>query len=105
MELYRHAYKNTYNQPVEIQWDPAKAGANLARHRIAFEDAELALFDPLGLTREDPDAEGEARFVTVGADAFGRIVAVVYAHRGEFVRLISARHATRKEKEAYAQGI
>lgn len=90
---------------METNWDPAKARANLARHGIAFEDAELVLSDPAGLTREDPDAEGEARFVAVGADAFGRLVAVVYAHRGDDVRLISARPATRKEKEAYAQGI
>ena len=90
---------------METIWNPAKARANIARHGIAFEDAELALTDPAGLTREDPDARGEARFVTVGADALGRIVAVVYAYIGDDVRLISARPATRKEKEAYAQGI
>ena len=90
---------------METIWNPAKARANIARHGIAFEDAELALTDPAGLTREDPDARGEARFVTVGADALGRIVAVVYAYSGDDVRLISARPATRKEKEAYAQGI
>ena len=90
---------------METNWDPAKARANVARHGIAFEDAELALTDPAGLTREDPDARGEARFITVGADALGRIVAVVYAYRGDDVRLISARPATRREKEAYAQGI
>ena len=90
---------------METNWDPAKARANVARHGVAFEDAELALTDPAGLTREDPDARGEARFLTVGADALGRIVALVYAYRGDDVRLISARPATRREKEAYAQGI
>ena len=90
---------------MEINWDAAKARTNVARHGIAFEDAELALSDPAGLTREDPDARGEARFVTVAADALGRVVAVVYAYRGDDVRLISARPATRREKEAYAQGI
>ena len=90
---------------MENNWDPAKARTNVTRHGVAFEDAELALTDPAGLTREDPDARGEARFVTVGADALGRIVAVVYAYRGDDVRLISARPATRREKEAYAQGI
>ena len=62
---------------METHWDPAKARANLARHGVALEDAEVALSDPAGLTREDPDAEREARFVTVGADALRRIVAVV----------------------------
>ena len=90
---------------METNWDPARGRANLARHGIAFDDAEVALSDPAGLTREDPDAEGEARFVTVGADALGRIVAVVHAHRADDVRLISARPATRREKQAHAQGI
>ena len=86
-------------------WDPEKAQANLAKHGIAFEDAEVALYDPAGLTREDPDARLERRFVTVGSDAFGRVVTVVYTHRGPAVRLISARPATRKETDAYAKGI
>ena len=90
---------------METNWDPLKARANLAKHGVAFEDAELALSDPSGLTREDSDARGEERFVTVGADALGRIVAVVYAYREEDVRLISARPATRKEKDTYAKGI
>ena len=90
---------------MDTNWDPLKARANLAKHGVAFEDAELALTDPLGLTREDPDAAGEKRFVTVGADVLGRIVAVVYAYRTDDVRLISARPATRKEKETCAQGI
>lgn len=88
---------------METTWDPLKA--NLAKHGVALEDAELALSDPSGLTRKDPDARGQERFVTVGADALGRIVAVVYAYREEDVRLISVRPATRKEKDAYAEGI
>ena len=62
---------------METNWNPLKARANLAKHGVAFEDAELALSDPSDLTREDSDARGEERFVTVGADALGRIVAVV----------------------------
>ena len=90
---------------VETNWDPAKARANAARHGVAFEDPELALWDPAGLAREDREPRRAARFVTVGADALGRIVAVFYAYRGDHVRLISARPATRREKEAYVQGI
>ena len=91
---------------VNISWDGRKAEENLAKHQIAFADAELVLTDPLALTVEDPDAEGEQRFLTVGSDAYGRILAVIYTYRGQtHVRLISARRATKNERGAYAQGI
>ena len=86
-------------------WDPNKARTNFAKHGVTFEDAESALTDPLGLTKDDPDAHGESRFVTVGADALGRIVTLIYTYRRDTVRLISARPATRKETEAYAKRI
>ena len=60
----------------DTHWDPNKARTNFAKHGVAFDDAESALTDPLGLTRDNPDAPGERRFVTVGADALGRIVTV-----------------------------
>ena len=91
---------------MKITWDERKAGANLAKHQVAFADAELVLSDPLALTIEDPDAEEEQRFLTVGSDASGRIRTVVYASRGATeIRLISARPATRNERGAYAKGI
>jgi len=55
----------------------------------------------MALTREDYDAEGEQRFVSIGADSIGRIVVVVYMYVGEDVRLISARLATSREREYY----
>ena len=91
---------------MRITWNGRKAEENLAGHRIAFADVEPVLTDPLALTIEDPDAEGEQRFVTVGADASGRVLAVVYTYRGETeVRLTSARRATKNERGAYARGI
>ena len=41
--------------------------------------------------------EDEERHLTVGLDALGRILAVVYTYRGDSVWLISARKATRRE--------
>lgn len=90
---------------MEVLWDPTKARGNLAKHGLAFEDAELALSDPRALTREDSDSRGQQRFVTVGADALGRVVVVVFAHQGGDIRLISARRATRKEQEHYARRV
>jgi hypothetical protein len=86
---------------VYIEFDPAKAQANLRKHRVSFADAEQALRDPLALTIEDPDAEGERRFVTLGMDTLGRVLVVVHSPRGDRVRLISARKASKGEAEQY----
>jgi uncharacterized DUF497 family protein len=67
----------------DIEFDPAKAAANLRKHRVAFSDAEQALRDPNAMTIEDPDVEGEQRFITLGMDALGRILVVVHTPRGE----------------------
>jgi uncharacterized protein len=48
-----------YDTYIRVTWDPRKAKANLLRHGIRFSDAEVALYDPMALTREDERAEGE----------------------------------------------
>ena len=90
---------------MDVIWDPAKAKANLQKHGVHFSDAEAVLFDPLALSMEDEDAEGEDRFIAMGQDAVGRILVVVYTYRGNAIRLISARPATRKEINDYEKGI
>ena len=60
-----------HNTGMEIEFDPAKAEANLRKHGVSFAHAEQALRDPNALTLEDPDAEDERRFVTLGMDALG----------------------------------
>lgn len=86
---------------MEIEFDPAKARANLAKHKASFAHAEQALRDPSAVTIEDPDARGERRFVTLGMDALGRILVVVYTPRGDRIRSISARKASRGESGQY----
>jgi len=60
----------------------------------------MALHDDLALTVPDEHPH-EDRFITVGQDAGGRLVVVVYAWRDEVVRIISARRATRRERRQY----
>ena len=88
-----------------IEWDPRKAMANRLKHGVRFSDAEAVLFDPVALTRDDPDAIGEARFVTVGVDVAGRVLVLVYTYREDRIRIVSVRKATRKEKAQYEEGI
>jgi len=84
-----------------FQYDPTKAETNLKDHGVSFSDAEGVFFDPLALHRPDPDAEGEERFVAMGLGSAGQILVVVYTIRGEDIRLMSARRATRREIRDY----
>jgi uncharacterized protein len=86
---------------MKITFDPNKAAINYRKHGIRFSDAESVLFDPMALTREDRGAEGEQRFISIGVDATGRLLVVIFSYRGEEIRLISARPATAKEREYY----
>ena len=86
---------------MQIEFDPAKARANLVKHKVSFAHAEQAFRDPSAITIEDPDAQGERRYVTLGMDSLGRILVVIHTPRGENVRLISARKASRGEIAQY----
>jgi uncharacterized DUF497 family protein len=86
-----------YTTAVSYEWDPAKAQANFAKHGVRFADAVTVLEDDLALTMRDLFSEEEERWITLGKDALGRILVVVYTWRGESVRLISARLATTRE--------
>ena len=90
---------------MRITWDPNKAEINFKKHKIRFSDAEVALFDPFAMTLEEHLVATEQRFVTVGSDAVGRIIAIVYSYRADTIRLISARKATPTERKQYEKGI
>ena len=90
---------------MNLTWDPDKAADNRANHRVSFPDVEAVFYDPYAITREDIHSEGEQRLVTLGLDHLGRVVVVVYTYRGDTIRLISARRATRNEVRAYERGI
>lgn len=85
---------------MRYEWDPVKAEANVRKHGIRFADAVSVFGDENALTVED-DVSDEERFVTLGLDAFGRFLVVVYTWRGDTIRLISARKASRAERHAY----
>jgi uncharacterized protein len=88
----------------EYEWDAIKARANLGKHGIDFADAVTVFEDPRGLTIEDA-IDDEVRHVTLGMDAEGRLLVVVYTWRADVIRVISARRATRREVQEYEEGI
>ena len=92
-----------YDMHMEIEWDAAKAAANLKKHGVSFEEGATSLLDPLALAQEDYGATDEVRWVLIGISAAARLLTVVYTLRAENrIRLISARKATRKEASFYA---
>ncbi len=86
---------------MDYEWDPAKAATNLQKHGISFADAVTVFSDEFALTIADDFAD-EERFVTLGTDAFGRLLLISYTWRGAHtIRIISARKATRSERTQY----
>ena len=94
-----------YILAMDITWDPIKAETNFKKHGIRFSDAEIVLYDSFAMTIEEQIVANELRYVTIGTDSIGRILAVVYSYRSDTIRLISARKATRKERTQYEEGI
>ena len=89
---------------LSFEWDPSKAESNERKHGVTFSEAATAFGDPLSLTIPDPEhSVGEARSVLVGLSFQGRLVVVVHVERGDSIRLISARLATRVERRAYEE--
>jgi uncharacterized DUF497 family protein len=86
---------------MRVRYDPTKAAANFRKHGISFPDAEGVFADPLAVSAEDPDAQGEQRFIAIGLGNAGQVLVVVYSARDGEYRLISARRATRKERKVY----
>ncbi len=83
-----------------FEWDPEKARLNQLKHGVSFADTFAVFEDGRALTL-DQHVGREARFVTTGMDCLGRILVVVYTWRGERIRIISARKATRGEVGQY----
>lgn len=92
-----------------FEWDTQKAITNYEKHKISFEEAATIFGDPDGLDGEDSDhSQHEERRQRIAQSIAGRILFVVYTVRKtdhgkkEIIRIISARQASRKERQAYS---
>ena len=86
---------------LEFEWDDEKAASNLAKHGVAFADADACSTTSMHYSDRSMDYE-EERFIGIGI-VNGLVLTVVYTERGDRIRLISARKATRHEQKAYDQ--
>jgi hypothetical protein len=87
-----------------FEWDPNKAKENVEIHGVSFDEAGTAFRDTLSLTIYDPlHSEEEDRFVLMGNSYKDRLLVVVHTVRGNNIRLISARKASKKERKQYEE--
>ena len=89
---------------LNFEWDANKAKSNLGKHGISFEEASTIFGDPRSLTIPDSmHSELENRFITLGTSHRGKLLVVVYTERGDSIRIISARVASRRERRHYEE--
>jgi hypothetical protein len=87
-----------------FEWDPKKARLNVKTHGISFDEASTAFRDPLSQTIEDPlHSEDEERLILIGRSMQERLLVIVHTERGDRIRIISARLATKKERFTYEE--
>ncbi|MEQ8973757.1 MAG: BrnT family toxin [Coleofasciculus sp. C1-SOL-03] len=91
---------------MRFEWDDKKAESNFRKHGVTFEEAVTVFADPYLLFTEDSKhSEGEEREWAIGEAENGSMIVVVFTMRGEKLRIISARKATKRERRRYEQGI
>lgn len=89
---------------MKFEWDFNKAHSNLRKHRVSFEEAATALYDPMAATTIDPDHSiGEERYITFGISKIGRLLVVSHTERVDTIRIISARLASKGEHKIYEE--
>jgi uncharacterized DUF497 family protein len=86
-------------------WDRRKAAGNLRKHGVSFREAITVFGDPLSITIPDPDHSGlESRFLIIGGSVWQRVLVIAHAERDDEIRIISARLASRRERQRYEEG-
>ncbi|HSU83798.1 MAG TPA: BrnT family toxin [Thermoanaerobaculia bacterium] len=89
---------------MEFEWDDAKAASNLSKHGVSFEEALTVFDDPLAVIFDDEDhSQGELREIIIGHSNRNQLVLACFTERSRRVRIISARPATRRERENYEE--
>jgi uncharacterized DUF497 family protein len=90
--------------PLSFEWDETKAKSNLAKHGASFGEAATVFGDPLSVTIPDPaHSQTEHRSVILGHSHNQKLLVVVHTERGDNIRIISARRASRRERINYEE--
>ena len=88
----------------QFEWDETKAANNTGKHGVSFHEAATVFDDPGFITFLDEDhSVEEERYITIGLSESRGLLMVAHTERGGRMRIISARKATRKEEQFYAE--
>ena len=91
---------------MKFEWHEEKARLNFNKHNVLFEEAMSCFYDPYQISFEDPDSsKNESREILIGHSNKGRLLPIVHTFRKTSIRIISARTATKKERQDYAKRI
>lgn len=89
---------------MDFEWDPKKAGDNLRKHGVSFDEAASVFGDPLAITYADPEHSSlEERLITFGRSLEDRLLVVAHTTRSPRIRIFSARRMTRHERNFYEE--
>lgn len=91
---------------LKFEWDETKNRLNRKKHGIWFEEAQTVFDDPLSRLFHDK-VEVEERYILIGASRYSQVLVVVHCYRSSDskVRIISARRATKRERDYYEKRI
>ena len=92
---------------ITFEWDPPKAAANLEKHQVSSKEAKSVFFDEFAVQFFDSDhSSDEERFLMLGMSSGAKLLIVCHCERerGEIIRIISARKATKRESAFYQGG-
>ena len=93
-----------YNRFMPFEWDKEKAAANFRKHGVRLAESIPVFEDDYAITVTDDESDpNEQRFVSLGVGAKERVLVVVYGHRNQNIRIISARTAEPHEREQYEE--
>ena len=85
-----------------FEWDEDKARGNEAKHGVSFDEGKTIFNDPFSITISDPDhSANEDRWIDMGMSVRGRLLVLWYTDRGEAIRIIGCRQASKIELKAY----
>lgn len=93
--------------PLVFEWDSRKAKGNQLKHKVSFDEAST-VFEDAGATifPDEDHSNGEEREIIIGYSVLDRVLLVIFIESpADRIRIISARKATRREREDYEEDI